>query len=361
MRATLMFSFLQIGYLVKRPVYSMNSLLVSAFVLILINPSVIFNISFQLSYSAVIFLIAFYYNFYKLFSAKTWLGDQIWQSAVVTLIAQAGILALTIMFFNRFPTYFLAANVVIIPLASLIVVMGCVIPMIYPLAFLSKILAFALNKLTSLTEFLTTTAASIPGSSIDGIGMTIQECIMLTIIISSLFLWITKKDSKAFNIMLAFTLIMAIHNLAVTVHLKKTNELIVYNTPNETVIGIRTGKNITIFSSDSILSSDVNKHCSTLGLRYKLTKLNDTPAYIEVSGKKIVITNEISAHILEHSTPDFVILMGQNPTIKSMEVFENFHAPIIVSSSVPQRFRIDDAISQTVHYTRTAGAFQTRL
>ena len=64
LRATLMFSFLQAGNIMKRPVNGINSVLASAFVLILIRPSVIFDAGFLLSYSAVIFIICFYRDFY---------------------------------------------------------------------------------------------------------------------------------------------------------------------------------------------------------------------------------------------------------------------------------------------------------
>ena len=185
--------------------------------------------------------------------------------------------------------------------------------------------------------------------------MTMPEWILLTIIIASFLVWITKKDNRALNTMLVFMLMMAALNLFTTTRLKRTNELIVYNSPSEIVIGIRTGKTMTVFSSDSILNTDVNKHCATLGLRHKLTKLNDTPAYIEVGSKKIVVTDEINDYILENSTPDFVILTGQRPVIKN----NDFQGQIIISSSVPQRFRIDD--TKAVHYTRTSGAYQTKL
>ena len=65
LRATLMFSFLQAGNLMKRPVNGINSVLASAFVLIIIRPSVIFDAGFQLSYSAVIYIIAFYRDLYQ--------------------------------------------------------------------------------------------------------------------------------------------------------------------------------------------------------------------------------------------------------------------------------------------------------
>ena len=64
LRATLMFTFLQAGNLMKRNVNSINSVLASAVILIIIRPSVLFDAGFLLSYSAVIFIICFYRDLY---------------------------------------------------------------------------------------------------------------------------------------------------------------------------------------------------------------------------------------------------------------------------------------------------------
>ena len=133
LRATLMFSFLQAGKLMQRPVNSLNLVLASAFILIILKPSVIFDAGFLLSYSAVIYIITFYQGFYLIFNFKNRITDKIWQSAVVTLVAQAGTLPLTISLFNRFPTYFMAANITIVPLSNLLIINGCLVPLFsYP-------------------------------------------------------------------------------------------------------------------------------------------------------------------------------------------------------------------------------------
>ena len=104
----------------EKTVNGINSVLASAFVLILIRPSVIFDAGFLLSYSAVIYIICFYQgSLYQNSSLRTGSSDKIWQSAVVTIVAQAGTLPLTIMLFNRFPTYFMLTNIIIVPLSSL--------------------------------------------------------------------------------------------------------------------------------------------------------------------------------------------------------------------------------------------------
>ena len=141
LRASIMFSFLQTGKLLNRPVNNINSVLASAFFLMLNRPSVIFDAGFLLSYSAVLFIICFYRGLYLKININNRLADKIWQSAVVTIVAQTGTLALTISLFNRFPVYFILTNIVIVPLSSLVVIIGCLVPLTYPLKFISKPLA----------------------------------------------------------------------------------------------------------------------------------------------------------------------------------------------------------------------------
>jgi competence protein ComEC len=157
LRAALMFSFFETGSLIRRNVNNINSVLASAFVLILMKPSVIFDAGFLLSYSAVIFIICFYQVLYLKICYKTYIADKIWQSAVVTIIAQAGTLPLTISLFNRFPVWFIISNIVIVPLSSLLIIIGCLVPLTYPMKFISGPLAWLLGRLTGFTETLTET------------------------------------------------------------------------------------------------------------------------------------------------------------------------------------------------------------
>jgi competence protein ComEC len=183
LRATIMYSFLQGGKLIHRKPNNINSLLASAFILIIIKPSVIFDAGFLLSYSAVFFILAFYSKLYTKLEFSSRIADLIWQSAAVTIIAQLGTLPLTILMFNRFPVYFILTNIIIVPLSSLVIIAGLIVPVLYPLSFLNPIPGLVLGYLTDLTEYLTGRAASLPASTIENIGMTLPECIILFVLI----------------------------------------------------------------------------------------------------------------------------------------------------------------------------------
>lgn len=365
MRATLMFSFIQAGNLMKRPVNSLNSVLSSAFVLILIRPSVIFDAGFLLSYSAVIFIIAFYKDLYQKLQLKNWLADKVWQSVVVTLVAQAGTLPLTVMLFNRFPAYFLLTNVIIVPLSSLIIITGCMVPLLYPVVFLSRLLGTTLNYMTGLTEFLTEKTASLPGSSIGNIGMTVTECILLTGIIGTLCFALINRQFRFTKLLPALALMISVATTYRDISVRRSNELIVYNSPGTTVVGIRTGKILNLYSTEGNITAEVLRHSSTLGLKIEQIDQGKGIVCIETAGRKILITASIGKSELSSVSPDIVILTGPRPLIKDCSGVYRYPEMVILSSEVASGFRFSDDFSsllnKPVFNIRKSGAFTMSL
>jgi competence protein ComEC len=365
LRATLMFSFLQAGKLMKRPVNGINSVLASAFLLIIIRPSVIFDAGFLLSYSAVIYIISFYYGFYRIILFKNWLMDKIWQSAVVTIVAQAGTLPLTIFLFNRFPVYFILANITIVPVSNLLIITGCLIPMFFHIRFLSHFLAVILNHMTGLTEYLTSIVASLPNSTIEHIGMTTRECILLTFTVFLFSYWLLNRKSFPVIYPVIFLMLFVITGTIKEVDTKKTNELIIYNTSGSTTIGIKTGKILNLFSDTTVVRAEVSRHCSALGLKIKTTALTDTYKCFETGGKRILITSVLNNLIISNYNPDIVILRGTRPGIENNLSLPHPPRLIIVSSEAATGFRFPQqrvlSSIDSLHFVRKSGAFVTRI
>ena len=365
LRATLMYSFLQAGKLMKRPANSINLVLASAFVLIINRPSVIYDAGFQLSYSAVIYIISFYKGFYQLLMFKNWLADKIWQSAAVTIVAQAGTLPLTILLFNRFPTYFMLANITIVPISNLLIVTGCFIPMFYHIRFLSSYLAMLLNYLTGLTEKLTAIAASLPYSSIENIGLTLMGCILLACTIFLFSHWFFKRRSFPLIYPLFFLALFCMSGLITNINTNSTNELIVYNTPGLTTIGIKTGRILNLFTDTTIIRPEVSRHCATLGLKIEQTVLSNNLSCIKAGNKKILLTAFLNPDILRNYNPDIVILTGKVPVIGNYMHFSNMPAQLIITSAAGNGFHFPQQIDlsgiDTVHLVRKSGAFNKRL
>jgi len=365
LRATLMFSFLQAGKLMKRPVNGINSVLASAFVLIIIRPSVIFDAGFLLSYSAVIYIISFYSGFYQLLQIRNWLADKIWQSTVVTIVAQAGTLPLTILLFNRFPVYFILANITIVPVSNLLIITGCLIPIFFHIRFLSYFLGFILNYMTGVTEGLTSVVASFPYSTIEKIGMTHAECVLLTFTVFLFCFWLLNRKSFPVIYPAIFLSLFVISGLIKDVITKTTNELVIYNTPASTTIGVRTGKIMTLFADTSFIGPEVSRHCSSLGLKIKSSILRNPFKCLATGDKKILITGILNNSVILKYDPDIVILTGTKPEVENNLSLNNGPELIIVSSGVNSGFRFPKQTGPVpaglIHYVRKSGAFVKRI
>jgi len=357
LRATLMFTFFQAGNMMHRKVNGINSVLASAFVLIIIRPSVIFDAGFLLSYSAVIYIIMFYRELYLKLHIKSRFTDKIWQSAVVTIVAQAGTLPLTIMLFNRFSTYFLLTNIIIVPVSSLLIIVGCIIPLTFPVLFLSEILARLLNYLTILTDWLTATAASAVGSSIENIGLTTPDTLLLTIfifILSAYFL--LKPRFSILYPLVALAIIMLVGTVR-ELNVRYSNEIIVYNTPGLSSVGVRSGKILYLYSDSSIIAPDVRKHAATLRLKIVSRSLTENSYYLQQKKRNIFIGNIKDLGESENAIPNISILsvlpeIKQGNNDRPAARFAVFTSGVSVGK--PSNFR---RLSDSLYIVKKEGAY----
>ena len=123
-RAVTMFSLFSIAMYSNRITNTYNTLVISAFLLLLWNPYYIFDIGFQMSYTAVFAIIWIKPLFDNLWQPKFYVSRKLWDVFSVTLSAQFGILPLSLFYFHQFPGLFFISNMVIIPLLGFLLGLG---------------------------------------------------------------------------------------------------------------------------------------------------------------------------------------------------------------------------------------------
>lgn len=124
MRAVTMFSLVTVAMYSNRVTNTYNTLVISAFLLLLFNPFYVFDIGFQLSYSAVFGIVWIKPLFDTIWKPKYYLPRKLWDVFTVTLAAQFGILPLSLFYFHQFPGLFFISNMVIIPLLGILLGIG---------------------------------------------------------------------------------------------------------------------------------------------------------------------------------------------------------------------------------------------
>lgn len=121
-RAATMFSLLTVGRNLGRITGIYHTIATSAILLLILEPRLLFQPGFQLSYAAVFGIVR-----YQPQIAGWWIPrhrwiNSVWQLLTVSLAAQMITLPFTSYYFGQFPTYFLLANLLIIPLLSTIMI-----------------------------------------------------------------------------------------------------------------------------------------------------------------------------------------------------------------------------------------------
>ncbi len=354
LRASTMFSFVILGGLIKRKVNIYNSLAASAFFLLIIDPYMITQVGFQLSYMAVFGIVWLYKPIYQLMIPNNWMLDKIWQISVVSITATLATFPLSIYYFHQFPNLFLITNLIAIPSAMLIIYTGILVLLTSFVPFVSILFA---KLLTAILWILNTSVQFIEGlpySTIQGIYINKIELIGIILLIVSLayFLFDRRKNYLFVSLSL-FILLMISFNTRLYKNLHQ-QKIIVYNINRATAIEFRENKT-SVMLIDSTLLQDPSKidyhirnnwiingtssNPEILSYTANIQKGNlyKTNNYIQFFDKSMVLVNpEIKIYPDNYKMKVDYLLLTQNPDFDIEDMVECFEfEKVIIDGSNP--------------------------
>ena len=160
-RAALMLTIYLTGQVLNRRPERYNTLSAAAFCMLAYNPLSLFDIGFQLSFTAVYFILYLQPRFYRLIELRNPVFQLFWGILTVTTAAQIGTVFLSCFYFGQSSTVFLFTNLflsllatVLIPLTLLWMILPAGIPGIgilqWVIEVLSKSLMAVVNRLSSI-------------------------------------------------------------------------------------------------------------------------------------------------------------------------------------------------------------------
>ena len=124
MRASLMFLLYGICLVLHRKTSVFNVVFLSAFILLIYQSNLLYNIGFQLSYLAVIGIV-YFYNKFKVHVEGSSVTVQFFSGlALVSISAQLSTGLLSVYYFKSFPLSFLWSNLIILPLITVLLYQG---------------------------------------------------------------------------------------------------------------------------------------------------------------------------------------------------------------------------------------------
>lgn len=382
LRSATMFSFLIIGQTLNRYSNIYNTLAASAFFLLLINPLLLFDIGFQLSYLALCGIIYFQPKIYQLLYIKSKVLDYLWKLLAVSIAAQITTVPISIYYFHQFPSYFWLSGLVVIPAAMLILNLGFLLIFIASIPLPSVWIGKLLNKITWACNQLVFLIENLPGSTISDIWLSLEEVILLYAMIISIAIAYSLKQFRMLILALIFACLFSMNFAFKQWRIKQYNGIVVYNIHQESVIDIILGKRIiaitdaepdlnkidwaakgirSFYETDSLIQIDFRDEFSSNPF-----KINYRERILSLGDKKIWCINAAiedgpSSHQMEY------ILLMQNARIDLAQLIRKYQPDKIIfdASNSLKQIKLWEAtcmeLNQDFLNIKSSGAFQLKF
>lgn len=271
LRSAAMFTFILAGQSVGRKVDIRNSLLASAFFLLLLDPLMITDIGFQLSYAAVFSIVL--YNRYVLnwLTPRSWLIRKLWELTAVSVSAQILVAPVVMFYFHKFSNYFIISNLVAIPLSTLILYNGMLVLVLSPVETLSVWVSKLMDILIMALNYSVSFINDLPFSSLNSLNMDTYGLLLVFALILSVTFFLLSRKTVSF--ILSLTCLCIILGLGLIQKYKSYRQklLIFYSIRGHTAMSFVDGTTCYTLV-DSVLQNDPLKY--DYNIRSCITELN---------------------------------------------------------------------------------------
>ncbi len=234
LRSAVMFTTIATGqFLISRHSDVFNTLAGAAFLLLCYQPYFLLDAGFQLSFLAVAGIVLCYKPLYDAWMIPNKWLDKIWQMVAVSLAAQVFTWPVCLFYFRQFPNYFLAANLVAVPLSTLLLY-GEILLVAIP--WLGGVLGPLLQWGIAGMNWMIRRIDAAPGAVTANIYMDFAQMLCLYVFtIACCAWWLLRLKTAcwwALAALLTFTVIGALHRIKVYRH----PILIVYQSPRRSLV-----------------------------------------------------------------------------------------------------------------------------
>lgn len=254
MRAATMFSFVALSELSASRKNIYNTLAASAFFLLIFNPYLIMSVGFQLSYLAVIGIVSLQPLIYQVYQPSNRLSKYIWEITAVSIAAQTATFPLGLLYFHQFPTYFIFSNLLVIPLAAVILYLG--LGFFFFLTFLptiSGLLAYPLVWSIKLCFEVVHFVEKLPMATISEVYLSIGETWLIFAMIIGIFIWLEHQRLLGYAIF-TVSCVLIVASLSHREYQERgVDKLTIYHILGASALSMQQGKKGLVLASREVM------------------------------------------------------------------------------------------------------------
>jgi competence protein ComEC len=348
-RSVTMFSFVAIGMYMRRKTYVFYTFYCSIFLILLFEPSFLFDVGFQLSYLALFFILWLQPEFAKIWQPKNKISGHFWGVLTLTFAAQLGTMPLSLFYFHQFPGLFFVANLMIMFLITIIMGVGLFLVLV---AFWTEIPTFIAKTLEYLIWFLNSIVeeiASYEAFIFKDISFNFWMMASLFLMIFGIGWFVTRPNFRTTSILLFSVVLFQISYFSFDFNSKNKEELLVFQSRYNSLLLERKGKVVNVFSTieDHLLvQKDRTIQSFNVANGTSIGQIKPIPNLLFFHKNKIVLLDSTAVFV-----PDLkptIILITQSPRLNFDRLIKNYQPELVIVDASNYR-NLVEKIRKTCH------------
>ena len=337
-RSTLMFSMIQFGQYLRRDDNPVNTLLLSALILLSFFPMWLYDVGFQLSYLAVLGILILYPKLRFMFEIPFRPLRWIWEISAVSIAAQVFTLPLTLYYFHQFPNYFLIANPIVSIISTVLLPLGLVVLFFFKIPILGSFLGLIFKWSIDVLNYSVQVISSWPKALSTGLSISEVSVILLFCIIAFVLIFLKNKNIfylKLTALIVVFLSLQGIYNVFVQ---NKQKEITFHFIPNGWGVSVVEGRNVTFISTDSLCNEPLiyqfhlKNYYDAKGISEFKTEVIPDEGNALVSSK-LTEVQWVKTPNGELLNPDCKFVLCSDNSIKNLDAFKDYGGHIIIDGS----------------------------
>lgn len=257
LRAAVMFSCVMLGETFSKNSSVYNSIACSAFLLLCHYPFWLWDIGFQLSYAAVLSIVIFIKPVYHLLFFQNRILDGIWKLNAVTLAAQILSFPICTYYFHQFPNYFLLANLLAVPLSTLILfaeILLCFLHFSEPVAtVLGDCISWMIGRMNDYISAID----SLPSATWNGLQLSGLQTGLLYLLIASSYIWLRSRLRAILIVSLSLLVLFIASRSYFFLTAQSQRKIIIYHLPGGEAIDLVTGRSCHLADRKKVVGAEL--------------------------------------------------------------------------------------------------------
>ncbi len=364
LRAVTMFSFVAIGQVIRfKKGNAYNALLISGFVLLCFDPLLLFDVGFQLSYTAVFAIIWIQPLLAPYYKPRFFLDRIYWDTFTVTFAAQLGVLPLSIYYFHQFPLLFFVTNLAIVPFLGVLLGFGIGVLVLAAFGILPSLLVGGYNILIGWMNVVVAWVADKEMFLWSAISLSRSLLVIsYVVLISGVLMFKKFRPQRVYRF--GVTMLFFLGVLMIEKVLSYNQQrLLIFHQYKNTLIGDHTGSHLNVLTRNSISSKTAEYILEPYQIAQKIKTKTQEPLKNAYRYKRQQVVLIDSTNLYSSILQPDILLLTQSTKVHLDRVIDSLHPKKIIAdgSNYPSAVQRWEATCKKHHvpfyYTGLSGAF----